>query len=114
MIYLGLIAIILGIISLLITNILMKNNKTILKQMKYIRNKCINTSKTDEENRIISLFKSLQKESGYTLDSIYNIIIKHANKSFVVEEEEAEYNIGEEEEAEITQENFYNYPKSIK
>ena len=43
------IAIILGLISILITIMYMKFNNKVVKQLKYIRNKCINTKKTEQE-----------------------------------------------------------------
>ena len=120
MIYMGLIAIILGLISILITIMYMKFNNKVVKQLKYIRNKCINTKKTEQEIKIIKLFNSLQKQSKLSFVKIKNIVLDyHNNQELLLGEEEVnnleklgeveEVGEVEEEDTRVVQEKFHNF-----
>ena len=110
----GMIAIILGLISILITIIYMKYNNKVVKQLKYIRNKCINTKKTEQEIKIIKLFNSLQKQSKLSFVKIKNIVLNyHNNQELLLGEEEEdkleELGEVEEEDTSVVQEKFHNF-----
>lgn len=113
MIYLGIIAILLGIISVFITINYMKYTDKILRQVKYIRNKCISSSNINKnELKVIKLVKKIQRESNLSLEKIYHIVLNyqhtkynnHLNKNInkVVSEEE------------IIEEEFKNFKLSNK
>ena len=131
MFYLGLIAIILGIISVFITINYMKHTDKIIKEIKYIRNKCISNSKIKErEFKVIELIKKLQNQSKLSIDDIYNIVFNYKNPMMgeedsgivdgehrsIVEEEDDSNMIAEEEYRSIVEEEdssmseyFHNY-----
>lgn len=82
MFYLGIIAVLLGIISVFLTINYMKHTDSINIELKNIRNKCIQIKKMDNvDSKIIELFFSLKKKYNISYDDIYNIVVTHYKKS---------------------------------
>lgn len=63
--YLGLIAICLGLISILVSIQYMNSTNKILEELKYIRNKCINTNETFKNYKSKSVYKNLESRGFF-------------------------------------------------
>jgi hypothetical protein len=123
MIYLGIIAILLGLISVFITINYMKYTDKMLRQIKYIRNKCIVTSNINKKNEstVVNLVNKIQRESNLSLEDIYHIVLTYQHTKYDKSLNKNDKTISEEEiieeeiiEEEIIEEEFTNFKSANK